>query len=553
MKNFVAILTLCTFLGLSATFLGPVPAVAASEASPIKSIHSSQSDSNALFSGVESGTFRQDVDSRVLRSRRVRINPQVFARTTATSTQAAELMTLNLFDDTVYRAAFRSSDVSRPTGGITWVGDIAEDVYGQVVLTLTKGILAGTVSLPGALYQIKYVGADVHEVVQIDPASFPSEAAPIAPSLDDWSASSDAVSPAADSGSVIDVLVVYTPAARQAQGGTSAMEALIDLAVAETNTGYENSGIQQRLNLVHTAEVNYTESSFSTDLSRLRGTTDGYMDEVHDLRDAYCADEVVLIGNRTDYCGIGYLMTYVSTSFNSNAFVVVARICATGYYSFAHELGHNMGAHHDRANASSQGAYAYAYGYQSQTEAFRTVMAYNCPGGCTRVPYWSNPEVTYGGEAMGVAAGEANAADNRLTLNNTAYTVANFRASCDPCPVPDSASPVSPSGETSETRPTFTWLEAEGSESYFLSVQQDGGGEVLSEEHPATVCSSGTCTVAITQSLPSGAYNWTVQGDNSCGQGPESEPISFEVTDGGGNPVSRLKLVTALLSLLLEE
>jgi hypothetical protein len=59
-------------------------------------------------------------------------------------------------------------------------------------------------------------------------------------------------------------------------------------------------------------------------------------------------------------------------------------------------------------------------------------MAYNngcSPTNCTRLPYWSNPDVTYNGAVMGVPEGSFQAADNRKTLNNTAFTVANFRDS----------------------------------------------------------------------------------------------------------------------------
>ena len=41
----------------------------------------------------------------------------------------------------------------------------------------------------------------------------------------------------------IDVAVVYTPAAREAAGGVAAIEAEIDLMVAETNQAYETSGV----------------------------------------------------------------------------------------------------------------------------------------------------------------------------------------------------------------------------------------------------------------------------------------------------------------------
>jgi peptidyl-Asp metalloendopeptidase len=189
--------------------------------------------------------------------------------------------------------------------------------------------------------------------------------------------------------------------------------------------------------LVHSAEVAYTETgNLSTDLGRLRSTTDGYIDNVHTLRNTYKADLVSLfVANGGSYCGMAYVMTSVSTSFATNGFSVVDKDCATGYYSFGHEMGHNMGARHDRYVDGTDGSpYKYNHGHYYAAGKWRTVMAYNdgCSAAgtsCTRVPYWSNPNKFYNGVATGVSSTSTGAADNRLTLNNTAYTVANFRAS----------------------------------------------------------------------------------------------------------------------------
>jgi peptidyl-Asp metalloendopeptidase len=90
--------------------------------------------------------------------------------------------------------------------------------------------------------------------------------------------------------------VVYTPVARATAGGTTAMSALINLAVLETNTAYLRSGVIPRLGLVHQQEVNYTEStSFSEDLDRLTNPSDGFIDTVHALRNTYGADMVSLL------------------------------------------------------------------------------------------------------------------------------------------------------------------------------------------------------------------------------------------------------------------
>ena len=84
----------------------------------------------------------------------------------------------------------------------------------------------------------------------------------------------------------IDVAVFHTPTAREAAGGAAAIAAAIDLMVAETNQAYAASGIHQRLRLVGGSEVAYDETGNSyVDLNRLRDPSDGYMDEVHAVRD----------------------------------------------------------------------------------------------------------------------------------------------------------------------------------------------------------------------------------------------------------------------------
>jgi hypothetical protein len=235
-----------------------------------------------------------------------------------------------------------------------------------------------------------------------------------------------------DDGSVIDLLVVYTPNARSAIGGTTAIQSEITVAVFNANNAYNNSGIGTQLNVVHMAETNYNESgSYSDHLYRVTNQADGYMDEVHTLRDEYRADMVALIVNDGQYCGLAWLMQNLSPAFQSSAFSVTSWFCAAGNLTLAHEIGHNMGCAHDRANSSS-GLFSYSFGYQHPAALFRTVMAYNCPGGCPRFQFFSNPDVTYQGQPTGVPISEPNSAHNALTINQTAFTIANFRSSIGP-------------------------------------------------------------------------------------------------------------------------
>ncbi len=347
-----------------------------------------------------------------------------------------DVLILNMFEDVELTAVLDRIE-ENPSGSLTWTGFIDEADKGSVTIVVNPdGVMAGSIILPGGVYKIRYAGAGAHALIEVDESQLPPDAEPI-PIYNSGSEENDGgVATEADSGAIIDVLVVYTPAARSAQGGTSAINALVDLAISETNQSYNNSGVTTQLNLVYKGEISYTESSsFSTNLSRLTGTSDGYMDNVHSLRDQYCADAVALIINGTQYCGIANLMTSVSSSFASSAFSVTARTCATGYYSFGHELGHNMGARHDWYVDSNTSPYIYNHGYVYVPGRWRTIMAYNsrCSASgvnCTRIQYWSNPSVTYGGQAMGVGGSTVgSSANNALALSNSRVTFANFRDS----------------------------------------------------------------------------------------------------------------------------
>lgn len=392
-----------------------------------------------LLIPVPSGDVATRSDPTLLRGRLVDINfgllvPAAGAPRMGDGKGLA--LRLDLFENASFTAILDEVTQNSPLS-YTWVGRLDGVDFSQVILVVEQGIMAGHIAMPGAIYQIRYAGNGRHFVYEIDQAAFPPEARPVEIDASTFDAPAEGGDAAADAGSQIDVLVVYTPAARAAAGGTTGMDTQVDLAIAASNTSYANSGITPRLRLVYKGEVSYTESgNIELDLSRLTNTSDGYMDVVHSLRNTYQADLVALIvENGGGYCGIAWLMTSVSSSFASQAFSVTARGCASANYSFPHELGHNQGARHDwYVDSTNNSPYTYNHGYVNTSALWRTVMAYNTQCDdlgftCTRLQYWSNPNVSYGGAPMGVPEGQANAAENKKTLDNTAYTVANFRQS----------------------------------------------------------------------------------------------------------------------------
>ena len=480
--------------------------------------------SKGLFSEAGlSATLDPAGELGVVRSRAVQLNLELLLDVDGTPRDltAEDGLTLNLFADVELVAVLDRVEPSYG-GGFTWVGQVQDEPLSAVTLVVSEGMMAGTVVSPQGLYQIRYAGNGVHAVHEIDPSAFPPEAEPIPVEQPEGTAADAVPAATADDGSVIDVMVVYTPAARDATGGGPAMTNLINLAVAETNQSYLNSGIIQRLNLVYATEVAYTETSFSAALYDLTGTSDGKMDIVHTLRNTYYADEVVLIIDDPEYCGLAWLMQDVSTSFQDHAFAVVNWYCATGYYSFGHELGHNMGAQHDHyavdKYGQAAGAYWYSYGYVNTSRRWRTVMAYNDACGdlgfyCDRIPHWSNPSVPYDGYPTG-----ASNADNQLTLDNTAWTVANFRVrpSTPSAPAGLVATAVSP------VRIDLSWTDTSGDETGFRIERRIGSASWL----PLVTLGANTTSYPDTGLTPETTYSYRVIAYNTYGDSDPSNTAS---------------------------
>ncbi|MCY2959914.1 MAG: M12 family metallo-peptidase [Planctomycetota bacterium] len=251
------------------------------------------------------------------------------------------------------------------SGGFTWVGVLERPAEGFASFAVVDSELSGTVRVGREVAIVRGRAGTQARVEYVDPAAFATcaepEPIPLTTPVTPPSASALA------GPSTIDVMVVYTPLARATEGGTAAMEALIELALAETNQAYAQSGVLQQVRLVARHEVAYVESaSIVTDLARMTIANDGWLDEIPALRDACGADAVALIIQTSQSCGVSNSLTNQGAGFAPYAFCVVARNCAAANLSLAHELGHVMGLAHDRDTATSKCARASVAGNSTQ-------------------------------------------------------------------------------------------------------------------------------------------------------------------------------------------
>jgi hypothetical protein len=336
---------------------------------------------------------------------------------------------------------------TRPTvntdGGFTWTGEVEETGERAVLMQWKDGHLSGYFAYKGHIFTVNHMGGEIHAMAEIDPGMLPPDHAPgtqdksAAPAPRDNSSAPgpsqttpapaepkvapfpDSVRRALEAKTItINLMLLYTK--NVANHYIRDPGDLLALAIEEANETFRKSGLGNvGLRLVYSQAVDYDEAG-TDQFNILYQMVDGVgpFKDVKRLRNDKHAAIVGLIIDDPKGCG---LSTRVGAD-SEEAFFVVHHSCAATTMSIAHEVGHILGARHDRVVDANNTPFAYGHGFVNGTK-WRDIMGYNegC-GGCPRIPYWSNPRVMYKGEPTGTAA-----SDNARVILEQAERVSKFR------------------------------------------------------------------------------------------------------------------------------
>jgi hypothetical protein len=372
------------------------------------------------------------------------------------SARDAATITVALSDATIL--TIRRTSVDIRSDMCVWRGVVETTGAAATIMWWPGGKMAGTVQHEGRIYSIRHLGGEMHAVVEMGEDRMPQEhaAMPTRMRTNDPNLRDDPLIQQGDASIlrpltasmrppavpqettkqqpatkgatqktgtqpddiIIDVIVAYTKKA--ANYYVDVRRELVELSIEEANESFRQSNIGHvKLRLVHAYQTDYVEEGAHFDhVWRFADKGDGYMEEIHGLRDKYRADVAVLIVDDPNGCG---LATRVFADADE-AFAVVHHECAASTYSVAHEIGHIIGARHDLNLDKVMTPFPYGHGYVNGTR-WRDIMSYkeSC-GGCPRVPVWSGPKVMVKGEPAGTSD-----LDNARVIAEQAARVAAFR------------------------------------------------------------------------------------------------------------------------------
>ncbi len=308
----------------------------------------------------------------------------------------------------------RNRIVERGANDFSFVGDVEGTAFGKAIISIRNDNIVGIINTDETEYNIVTFGKNDYYLAKFDNSnseSCPTEGKEYYKKADNYyeettmlstkKSISNNVNPNVKAGSSnsckMRVIALYTPAA---EALTSDIRNLINNHMERANTYNSDAEVNEEWELAYAGLTNYTEAYVPgvdqrfTDRNRFRIDGDGFMDEVHDLRDTYSADVCILL-TECQYVDSGWCggVAAAIDAAPSTAFCL-AHVVSWTIGSFEHEIGHLLGGGHP----NDYSPYTYGHGTVNTANNWKTVMGIGF--GMTRI-HWSNPDKTYMGDPTG--------------------------------------------------------------------------------------------------------------------------------------------------------
>lgn len=388
-----------------------------------------------------------------------------------------------------------------PDGNWTWIGREYGSAPGtETVLTFGEKAVFGVIrqgnadlkltTEAGSTWLVENGQADGSQLANVDDAlELPNMSIPIAASASEYLQASGAVeqqiaglATAQATSTTVDIAMGFTTGFATRLGGESQARTRLNFLVDVTNQAFTASGINARLRLVRSLQVDYSDDTSNRlalfDLTGVNCTEQvngaQYMSSSRwdctpitppaglqpliAARETYGADVIVLVRkyvapenvscgsawmlgggqNTIDASSAAFGTTVVSDS-SGDQFPSNGSTCPDLH--LAHEIGHTMGQQHDLVTAMGSddsdnngnmldpeefGRHPYSFGYSTDGTAsdIATIMSNRRPSQ-TRYRVFSSPLISSCG---GAPCGTADQEDNARSMSETIPVIAAFRA-----------------------------------------------------------------------------------------------------------------------------
>jgi hypothetical protein len=348
---------------------------------------------------------------------------------------------------------FNKTELENTYGTTAWTGIPADDM-GMAIIMVSGDSVSGIIEVANRSYQIMTLGtANYLTMERLMPTEeFESHCEVLVDSSDHFPLEEPTILSSIEKRNVVGnnlrVLIAYTSKAEDITKKNGMT--IKDLALASvlyTNQAYQNSNIDNKMEIARLVKVNHVEINgvgyyADEDAYWFKDNPD-----IIALRKMHSADIAVLILGIESLWGGTWQGASLGSNLGPMADLGISCVRLVNNQSimpffmelFAHETGHLMGADHDLPHTKNRFNWpseSYGHGYFNLAEKWRTIMSYpqGLNDGSSNIQYYSNPNLMH--PKTGSPLGDPNCCNNARAINENKDVVKDYR-------VPDSELTVS--------------------------------------------------------------------------------------------------------------